>query len=82
VLAEPQEKQQLYVDLPMDETELVDSFDGKRDLSHVESSDILGKDFVLDKHSHEIASGQELHEHVEERVVLKRSVQLDNPRTV
>ena len=32
----------------MDEAEFVDSFKSKCNLGHVETSDILGKDFVLD----------------------------------
>lgn len=40
------------ISLPMDETKLVDSFQSEGDLGHVEASDIFGKDFVLDEHSH------------------------------
>jgi hypothetical protein len=66
----------------MYEAELVYSFNSKCDLSHVEAGDVLGEDLVLDKHCHEIATGQELHEHVEEGGVLEGGVQLDDPRTV
>ena len=66
----------------MDETEFVHSFQSQRDLGHVETSDVLGEDFVFDQHGHEITTWQELHEHVEEGRVLERCVQLDKPRTV
>ena len=66
----------------MYEAKLVHGLNSKRNLSHIEARDILGKDLVLDEHSHEIASRQELHEHVQERRVLERRVQLDQPRTI
>lgn len=68
--------------VPVYETKLVDSLYCKRDLGHVESCDILSKDFVLDQHSHQITTWQELHKHVKEGVVLEGRVQLDNPWTV
>lgn len=58
----------------MYEAKLVDGLNGKSDLSHVESSDILSEDLVLDEHSHKITTGKEFHEHVEERVILERCV--------
>lgn len=66
----------------MYEAKLVDSLNGQGELGHVETRDILGENFVLDEHSHQIATGQELHEHVQEGVVLESRVQLDNPRAV
>jgi hypothetical protein len=48
----------------MNEAEFVDGLDGERDFRHVEASDILCEDFVLDEHGHQITTGQELHEHV------------------
>jgi hypothetical protein len=60
----------------------MDSFQGKGNLGHVETSDILSEDFVLDEHSHQITSRQELHQHVEEGSVLESGVQLDDPGTV
>ena len=66
----------------MNEAKLMDGFYSKGDLSHVEASDILGEDLILDKHGHQITTRQELHQHVQERVVLERRVQLDHPRTV
>ena len=66
----------------MDESKLVDSLNGKCDLGHVKPRDTLREDFVLDQHGHQITTGQELHEHVEEGAVLERRVQLDNPRAV
>ena len=47
--------------LPMDKTKLMDGFYGKDDLSHVEASNILREYFVLDEHSHQVTTGQELH---------------------
>jgi hypothetical protein len=66
----------------MDEAELVDGFDCEHNLSHVESGDVFCEDFILDQHGHQITTRQELHEHVEESVVLEGSVQLDNPWAV
>jgi hypothetical protein len=64
------------------EAKLVHRFYRKRNLGHVEAGNVLGEDLVLDEHSHQITTWQELHEHVEEGVVLKGRVQLDNPRAV
>jgi hypothetical protein len=72
----------LIIDLPVDEAKLVHSLNRKGDLGHVEASDVLGEDLVLDEHGHEIATGKELHEHVKEGVVLEGRVQLDDPRAV
>jgi len=66
----------------MYEAKLVHSFDRKHNLGHVEAGDVLCEDFVLDEHRHQVTSGQELHEHVEERVVLEGRVQLDHPWAV
>lgn len=66
----------------MDETKLVDSLYGKSDFGHVETCDVFGENFVLDQHSHQIASRQKLHKHVKEGTVLESRVQLDDPRAV
>jgi len=66
----------------MYEAKLVHGLDSERNLSHIEPRDILRKDLVLDEHGHEIPSRQELHEHVQERRVLERRVQLDQPWTI
>lgn len=66
----------------MYKTKLVNSFYRKRNLGHVEARDVFGEDFVLDQHGHQVTTWQELHKHVEEGVVLKCCVQLDNPWTV
>lgn len=66
----------------MNEPELMYSLNSESDLSHIEASDILGEDLVLDEHSHKITTRQKLHEHVEESVVLESSMQLDNPWAV
>ena len=67
---------------PVYETKLVYSLYRQCDFGHVEAGNVLGEDFVLDQHSHQITSGQELHEHVKESVVLEGGVQFDNPRAV
>lgn len=46
---------------PMNEAELVDCLKSERDFGHVETSDVFGEDLVLDEHSHQISTGQELH---------------------
>jgi len=66
----------------MYEAEFVHGLNSKRNLSHIEPRDILRKDFILDEHGHEIPARQELHKHVQERRVLERRVQLDQPRTI
>jgi hypothetical protein len=48
----------------MYKAKLVDSLDSECDLSHVEASDVLCENLVLDEHSHQITTRQELHEHV------------------
>lgn len=48
----------------MYEAELVNSLNGERDLGHVEASDVLCEDLILDEHGHQVTTGQELHEHV------------------
>lgn len=66
----------------MNEAKFMYSFNRKYDFGHVKAGDVLCEDFVLDEHRHQITSRQELHEHIQEGVVLERSVQLDDPRAV
>jgi hypothetical protein len=66
----------------VDETKLVNSLYGKSDFRHVETRNVFSEDFVLDEHSHQIASGQELHKHVKKGVVLESCMQLDDPWAV
>lgn len=70
------------MDLPVDKTEFVYSLDGKNNLCDVEARDILGEDFILDQHRHQIATRQELHEHVKEVGVLEGGIKLHNPGAV
>jgi hypothetical protein len=60
--------------IPVYEAKLVDSFNREGDLGHVETRDVLCKDFVLDEHSHQITTWQKLHEHVKEGIVLESGV--------
>lgn len=60
--------------LPVYETQLVDSLNGQSNLCHVESCDVLGENFILDEHSHQVTAGQELHEHIQKCVILERCV--------
>ena len=66
----------------MDEAQLVHGFNRERKLSHVKPRNILGENLILDEHSHQVTAGQELHEHVQEGVVLESGVELDDPRAV
>lgn len=66
----------------MDEPKLVNGLKGKNALGHVEARYVFAKGVVLDEHSHEISSGEELHEEVEVVGVLERVVELDDPRRV
>ena len=68
--------------LPVNETKLVNGFNGKDNFCHVKARNILGKNLVLDEHGHQVTSGQELHEHVKESSVLESGVQLHDPRAV
>ena len=68
--------------LPVNEAKLVHSLDSQNDLRHVEPCDVFTKDLVLDEHSHQVTTRQELHQHVQEGVVLEGGVQLDDPGTV
>lgn len=52
------------VDLPVNEAQLVNGIDGEDNLGNIEARNILGKDLVLDQHGHQIATRQELHQHV------------------
>lgn len=58
----------------MNKAKLVDRFYGKCNLSHVEARNILSKYLILDEHSHQVATRQKLHEHVEEGIVLESGV--------
>ena len=66
----------------MNEAKLVHSLKSQCDFGHVEASNVLGEDFVLDQHGHQVTTRQELHEHVQESRILERSMQLDEPGTV
>ena len=66
----------------MDEAKLMNSFYSKSNLSHVEAGDVLSEDLIFDEHGHQVTSRQELHQHVQERAVLERCVELNQPRTV
>ena len=66
----------------MNEPQLVHRFNGQHYLGDVEAGDVLGENLVLDQHGHEIATGEELHEHVEEVGILEGGVELDNPGAV
>jgi hypothetical protein len=41
----------------MDEAEFVNRLNGKRDFGHVETGDVLGEDFILDEHGHQVTTG-------------------------
>jgi hypothetical protein len=70
------------VSLPVDEAKLMYGLNSQRDLGHIEARNVLCEDLVLDEHSHQVTTGQKLHEHVEEGVVLESGVQLHNPGAV
>lgn len=66
----------------MDEAKLMNSFNGKNNLSNIKAGNILGKDFIFDEHSHQVTTGQKLHEHIQKVCVLESGVQLDDPWAV
>lgn len=48
----------------MNETKFMYGFDCQNTFRNVESSHVLGEGIVLDQHSHEVSSRQELHDEV------------------
>ena len=74
--------QQIHEDSPMQEAKFMNSFDGHNDFCHVESSNILRENFILDQHGHQVTTRQEFHQEVKVSSVLERGVQLDQPRVV
>lgn len=50
--------------LPMNEAQLMDRLNGEHNLSNIETRNILGEDFILDQHGHQVSSRQKLHQHV------------------
>lgn len=64
----------------MNESHLVDIFDGKNTLGNVKPGDIFRESVVFDQHRHQVAPGQKLHDQVEVLRILERVVQLDHPR--
>lgn len=60
----------------------MNSFDGQDKFRHIKSSNVEGKDLVLDKHSHQISAREKLHQHVKILGVLECGVKLDNPRAI
>ena len=54
----------------------------QQNLRDIEPRNILRKDLIVNKRRHEISSGQILHQHIQERLVLKAQMQLHHPRTI
>ena len=48
-------------------------------LCHIEASDIIRENFILDEHSHQVTTGQIFHQHIQEERVLERGEELDDP---
>lgn len=44
-------------DEPMDESQLVNGFEGQDTLGHVKPSHVLAKGVVLDQHRHQVTTG-------------------------
>lgn len=66
----------------MDESELMHSFNREDKFGHVEASNVLREDLVLDQHGHQVSTREELHQHVQESRVLERGMKLDKPWAV
>ncbi len=66
----------------MNEAEFVHCLDGEHNLGHVKASDVLREDFVFDQHRHQIATREELHEHIEKARILEGRKQLHHPRAL
>lgn len=66
----------------MDEAKLVHNLNSKSELGHVKARNVFRKDFVLDEHGHQVAAWEELHEEIQEGVVLEGREQLHDPSAV
>lgn len=66
----------------MDEAKLVNSLNSQGELCHVEAGNVFGEDLIFDEHRHQVSAWQKLHEHVQERGILKRGMELDNPGAI
>jgi hypothetical protein len=71
-----------WATLPMDEAQLMDSLNSQDNLRDVEAGDVFREDLVLNEHGHKIASWQELHQHVQEILVLEGSIEFNDPGAV
>ena len=63
----------------MNETKLVNRFNGEDALRDVETGYVFGECVVLDQHGHEVSSRQELHDKVEVRGILEGIIKLHDP---
>src|SRR2546421_9637440 len=72
----------VWLDVSMQEAELVNSLNRHDNLCHVKPRDILREDLILNQHSHKVATRKKLHEHVQKGRILERRMQLDKPRIV
>jgi len=68
-----------WCDLPMDETHVVDSFDGEDTFCNVEARHVLRKRVVLDEHGHQVSPRKEFHDKVQVHRILEGIEELDNP---
>ena len=66
----------------MNKPQLMHRLNSQQDLCDIEPRDILRKDLIVNKRRHQIPSGQILHQHVQERLILKAQMQLHHPRTI
>lgn len=51
----------IWLNISVDETEFVNSFDSKNAFCHIKAADIFAECVVFDEHCHEISSGQKFH---------------------
>jgi hypothetical protein len=60
-----------YIDLPMNEAELVNGLNGKNAFGDIESGHIFRERVVFDEHGHEIATREKLHNKIQILWILK-----------
>lgn len=64
---------------PMDEPQMMDSFNGQNTFSEIKPRDIFRKGVIFDEHRHQVASRKKFHDKVEMGGILKGIIELDNP---
>ena len=76
------EQQVVGLDVPVDEVQIVDVFDGKSSLCHVELGHLFGQRVLLHEQRHRVASWKKLHHKVEIFLCFDDFIDLNNVRVM